>query len=33
MKGKVGNLMNAGKDIGKDDEPENEFISKLFKKD
>ena len=32
-KNKMANLLNAGADIGKDDEPENEFISKLFKKD
>lgn len=31
-KNKLANLMNAGKDIGKDDAEESEMIKKLFEK-
>lgn len=32
LKGKVGGLVNAGKDIGADEPEESEFMKKLFKK-
>ena len=32
LKGKVGGLLNAGKDIGNDEPEESEFMKKLFKK-
>ena len=33
LKGRVGDLLNAGKDIGADEEKESKFISKLFNDD